>query len=832
AGHFFLAEFCLQTAETAAALNHYQTFTALATRLKLPADAAYGELAIGTCQETLGQPEAAIAAFDRSAALYRAEQDLGMAGYALTMAGGLHIAASRFEEALRYSRQAVELLQETEEHEHYLRALLQLGRIVASQGEVAEARQHYETAETTAREALLPDWRAAALNHLGNLDVEEGKPESAVERFTKALEIVGEDGEPELRAAVLVNLGEANHALGETRRAVRAFEQAIALAREHELPDGLATALTSQAVMLTDLGHLDESMAALEEARAIRLELGDTLGLHGVEINIANVLMQRGELREALATYLRIAEQLEKAGLKGSLATVYNNIGRLYDTQADLTQAISYFERAAELAIAVNNPALTATALNNAALAIYNQVQPALPLANLEEADAKEIRELLTQAREWFQQAHDLLETMGERRLRATVLNNLGQIDGELGDEEQAVEQLRQALELHRSLGQRVGVCQTTANLGLRLFEQADLDAAADYLNEALELAEQIGEVEIHSLTLFNLGLVDQARGDLPAGITKLYQALELTEARRARLGGGETQQRQFLQNNLRFYVHLLELLLEAGRTDEAFAVAERAHGRALLDMMEGGRVDLRERLPAEQLARLTELEQSVAAATTSLSEVVGRSETREQQLEAPRAALEAAREALAHEEKRLAGLHPELAASSGQQPLDLAGAAAALPADTALLEYQYGTTAVHLFVVTSAGPTRLRHYTLTAETALDEQVEALHRACANPRRRYKSEAAALYRVLLAPAIAELPEGIKRLVIVADNALFECPFHALWDEARERFVMDDFEVVYAASASLLGATLRLGAERRREPPGRGMLLVADPDFGS
>jgi len=71
-----------------------------------------------------------------------------------------------------------------------------------------------------------------------------------------------------------------------------------------------------------------------------------------------------------------------------------------------------------------------------------------------------------------------------------------------------------------------------------------------------------------------------------------------------------------------------------------------------------------------------------------------------------------------------------------------------------------------------------------------------------------------LHRLLIAPLASALT-GARRLIIVPHGPLHAVPFHALWDGVR--YVIEDCEVVYAPSVSVLAQLRGRPAERNGNP---------------
>ncbi len=91
--------------------------------------------------------------------------------------------------------------------------------------------------------------------------------------------------------------------------------------------------------------------------------------------------------------------------------------------------------------------------------------------------------------------------------------------------------------------------------------------------------------------------------------------------------------------------------------------------------------------------------------------------------------------------------------------------------------------------------------------------------------------AAALYRALLADGLAGLPPGIRRLVIVPDDALNRVPFAALRPEPGGEPLAVRYEITEATSATLW-LRWRQARQERSSPAFAPALVLADPEDAS
>ncbi len=793
---------------------------------------AYCLLGQGLCLRTIGKHDTAADALWQAAAAFQAAGNTALAGRAALQSGDSLQRSGDLPTALERARQARDWLATLAPAADLVDAWYVCGVVLSSQGDNDAAKEHYEKGLELAKQLNEPGPIGRGLNNLAMLSQTMGDLAQAEQWLRQAMELLDPQEGVELTASVRGNLAMVVHALGRSDEAEKLYLEAIEMSAD--LPDTKATQLSGLANMLLELGRVDDALALLDEAGQIRIERDDLLGLAVVRTNLGNVHSRRGDYRSALNEFFSVAEVYEMVGLRRTSPRTYNNIGRVYDMQGDLVHAITYFDKAINLAQEVQNLTLMAIALNNMGLSIHNRMKPFLPL-ELDQAEApetKELRDLLAQAETSFTTAAEALQVTGDQRYLATILNNIGQLAADLGQLDKAAENLDRSLELHRTMGNRIGISQAAANVGLLYLRLGRHAEAQERLDESLTLARQIGDRETECAVLHNLALLALAQDDQKTAIDRLYECVDQIEQRRAMVGGGEGQQRQFLAGNIQPYLMLIELLVKQSQPGQAFAIAERAKGRALLDMMQEGRVDLRERLPAEDAEKLAALDREVSNAQLELARLSETVQATAEQIQAAKDAVEAARGALATEESRLHALYPASVAA-GTQPLGFHRAAHALPPDTALLQYAAGVDRGFLFVITNseaAGREAKAYQVVAEDESIAEELAAFREACANPRRRYKTQATALYDRLLRPALADLPAGVKRLIIIPDGPLYDCPFQALVDSTKDQFLADQYELVYGASASLVVATLELGDARRAQPAAEGVLVIADPDF--
>jgi len=125
-----------------------------------------------------------------------------------------------------------------------------------------------------------------------------------------------------------------------------------------------------------------------------------------------------------------------------------------------------------------------------------------------------------------------------------------------------------------------------------------------------------------------------------------------------------------------------------------------------------------------------------------------------------------------------------------------------AMPAKTALIEYDLLPDSVVIFCFSPERfiVARIPASQAAVSTLVDRYVDLLqHR---NDLTAVNRHSAALYRLLIAPVSAQLA-GIDKLVIVPDRQFHTVPWAALYNPARGHYLVEDFAISVAPSASTI-----------------------------
>jgi CHAT domain-containing protein len=263
----------------------------------------------------------------------------------------------------------------------------------------------------------------------------------------------------------------------------------------------------------------------------------------------------------------------------------------------------------------------------------------------------------------------------------------------------------------------------------------------------------------------------------------------------------------------------LLLLLAKHGRHEEAFAVAERARTRVFLQMVGNNRVSPRgpeNTLPAQEaealrMQMLHWQQQSRLASVARLDDDLRQARRRYEALMT-----------------RVKASNPEYAAMTSVEPLRLEAIREELPSDTTLVSYFATENGTHAWVLDQ---TMLQYVPLSFDrTALARAQCATQQFRAGGRgvrpldtQCERATVEELYRQLFAPLRAHIRN--PRLIIVPHGVLHYLPFGAFRDPDTERYLIEDYTITYAPSASSLRFL------RGKETPVKGKALVIGAPAG-
>jgi CHAT domain-containing protein len=387
---------------------------------------------------------------------------------------------------------------------------------------------------------------------------------------------------------------------------------------------------------------------------------------------------------------------------------------------------------------------------------------------------------------------------------------------------------------------------------------------ALEFYQQALPLLREVGDKRGEATTLGNIAAVEESQGRLTDASRHLHNALMIFEEMRESLSGLSEAKVSFLESHLASYHSYINLLLKQKSPTAAFAWAQKTKARALLDLMFDGKVDVSQAMTEDERKRERELKWQAGQLNKQLVAEAVKKEPDQAQLAQLKQGLAQAESELQTFTDALYARHPRLADKRAARTVTLGEVAQFLPPDTALLDYVVlkarNLDKVVLFCVTveasrqvrTPGKAVMQVYPIEKNfEELTDMADKFRWSCAVRDAQYRRHGRQLYNLLIAPAAKQLA-GKTRLIVCPDGPLWGLPFQALrvtsdeWRVTRngkktpvtrhpspvtEPFLIEQYEITYAYSATGVEAALRAKSDPKRGKAAGTLLAMANPDFG-
>lgn len=524
---------------------------------------------------------------------------------------------------------------------------------------------------------------------------------------------------------------------------------------------------------------------------------GDTAGALRSETNRAIVLVDTGEYREAVRVLLSAIE--ESALVKDpelSLALL-DNIAVAYLRQGDKEVGRSYLERALAAKLAAKAPAAEIALTRTNLIAIHRSL--------------RRYDEALRVSEQILSQGSQI-----DARIRATCLVNRAGVYRELRRPGEAGADLQEALRLFQSVQSARQAAEVLPHLAMVSLELGGGREALQYAQQALRETRDSGAVDAYRLALDALGMAQVRFGDAAAARAAFAEEIAQIEAQRHTLAGNEQQGLQFLATRVNAHYQLMALDVEAKQYAEALSHLEGAKARILIDLLSDSGSALAGTLTSEE--RNQEQQLRARALRFAAPALQGNSQAVEQWQSVHR-------EWTAFD-STLYARHPELRIRRAAfSPIAPQQVSALLSDGSAAIEYGIANGKLYSFLIRPGVESISVHVQPWA--AVEGRIAAFRDAIATRDIAYRSDAAALYRVLIGPFERQCKPGTS-LLLVPDGLLWNIPFAALVTP-RGKHLIEEHSLSYTPSLTALHA---LQSRKRLTEPEAELLAAGAPLLGS
>jgi CHAT domain-containing protein/tetratricopeptide (TPR) repeat protein len=644
-----------------------------------------------------------------------------------------------------------------------------------------------------------------------------------------------------MKARILGNIANVYFDLGDFDKSLDYSQKSLAVAEEAGNKRAVAGSLGRIGNIYNVRGDYLKSLEYNQKSLAIREEIKDVSGISFSLNNIGLVHAAQGNYLQAIDYFKKSIELSRSRG-----AVQFYNLGNIYKAQGDFARAMNAYQKALDLCQEFGSDECTAAVSSNVGDLYNNQ-------GNYE------------QAANYLNKALVGFEKSGNKGGKASTLGGIAQSYQNQGQYQKAVESRQKALALFEEIGAKSEIVRSLNELGALFYALGDLNQALDYYQKSLKLNESLNNNEQMSQTFLSIAGIQLSRGDFENALKnadqaksyyekltgfadnwKLYltfaqayhglgrttearqnfeKAVSVIENLRTNLVGNEQERQRYFADKISAYDFLIDFLVSQKNPVEAFAYAERTKSRALLDVLQNGKVDLTKAMSFEERTREQGLKNELVSLNAQISKEGAQKQPEKKRLADLLNQLERKRLEFEDFQTRLYAAHPELKIQRGEmKPISLEESAALLPSNkSALLEYVVTDNKAFLFVLTKDASSKisLKVYPIEIkQQELAQRTESFRARLAKGDLDFPKEAQNLYNLLLKPAEAQLKDKTN-LIIVPDSALWDLPFQAL-ESAPNKYLIETAAVSYAPSLT----ALREMAKKNKGKPFADATLLA------
>ena len=663
----------------------------------------------------------------------------------------------------------------------------------------------------------------------------------------------------EVLPAMRTNVGRMHvlSELGRHREALAVGEATLTqLAQLDETPPATTVAALIQhnrAICLRRVGQYDAALQALDAAEQLYLQAGVEERLGDLRNNRGLILLNLGRAGEALAAFEAATETAAASGRLLLQMETLINLGEAHLLLGNYTRSLEALDEARRLSDDVSAPA------NELFVALHRaDVYQALNLYPEALADYRTAARAFEAAGMTYYQARALwgmgaaLLALGQFEEAARALEGAAALFADANNipllcsvrlEQAALEAARDRTEAALALA-RSGLALVEGDSGwpvqkvyahMRLADLLlpDVVAAEHHLLQAQSLSASLVFPQLQYRLIQRLGHLRRLQGRSEEAVELLEAAVEGIEQMRGTVVQ-ESMRVSFLHDKVTAYEDLLQLYLESGGeagAARAFAIAEQARSRSLVDLLTG----LASVAPAPDSGMAGQLSELQAELNAVYNELLGSSRDGEDDEGLARSQLLLRAQMLEQQIQRLR-LRSGLSGGSSDpfRALPLDEILTGLPRDTVLLAYQTIGDQILIFIrVRNRLETIASSASLTTVQRLVQRLNVQwdrFRAGQDFARRHMSllERSAqrvlheLYRALIGPVEQYLNGGANEhpqsVTVIPHGVLHQIPFHALFD--GEQYLLERLEIAYAPSATVLTLCAN------RPPPEGSRALIA------
>jgi tetratricopeptide (TPR) repeat protein len=511
-----------------------------------------------------------------------AGQNARAKAYALRHLADIHRELGRYEEALRFAKDAAGACRlagpDTIRALHMLRML---GQIHVAMGQYAKALDCLEEDLRISRELGDRAGEAATLRPIGRVHLSMGQYTAAIDYLRQAADLGREVGSRRDEGAALQQLAYACWTTGSHYpQALEHARRALKVWRDSGDQDGEAWTLDLLTIIMRSRGEHQEGAEYARQALALRQTIGDRQGEAQALDTLSRLHRMLGEYHEAERYAMDALALRREIGDRQGEAESLETVARAVNFTGDHRRSFDCATNSLRIRREIGDR-------QGEARILYLLASFAAHM------------ERLTDAFELAQESLAIYRQIGDRKGEGMAFHHMARTCRKLDQLSDAIVHARRSLEVRRDLGDRHGAAEALDNISRTYLKMGNLHAALNHAKQALAVEREIADLFGQGWTLDHLANIQLALGRPAQAARSAERSLKIRE------------QIQDLYGQCRTLDTLTRINLVRERPEQALDAARRA----LNIVRSTAKPDeLTRRL--REVAHLTEQTESVEAAT------------------------------------------------------------------------------------------------------------------------------------------------------------------------------------------------------------------------
>jgi tetratricopeptide (TPR) repeat protein len=251
----------------------------------------------------------------------------------------------RLEEAERWYRQSLTILEELGDRPSMSRSFHQLGMVAQDRGRLEEAERWYRQSLTIKEELGDRPGMSRSFHQLGVVAQLRGRLEEAERWYRQSLTILEELGDRPSMSSSFHQLGMVAQDRGRLEEAERWYRQSLTILEELGDRPGISRSFHQLGMVAQDRGRLEEAEQWYHQSLTINEELGDRPGISRSFHQLGMVAQDRGRLEEAEQWYHQSITINEELGDRPDVSSSFHQLGVVAQLRGRLEEAEQWYHQ-------------------------------------------------------------------------------------------------------------------------------------------------------------------------------------------------------------------------------------------------------------------------------------------------------------------------------------------------------------------------------------------------------------------------------------------------------------------------------------------------------